>query len=303
MGEEETKSFEHIPVMVNEVIDFLNPNREGIIMDCTVGIGGHAIEILKSSPLPSLIGFDKDTESLQIARERLKDFGKRVQLYNMDFKKSLELNINFSRIIGVLFDFGLSSFQLNSAERGFSFNLDGPLDMRMDRKQNLTAYQVVNRYPEKELVRIFKEYGELSKAKKLAKEIIKYRNKSKIQRTSELKEVVEKVIPWRPRRGKTHPAAKVFQALRIEVNKELENLYQFLEELIKKLSPGARVVAISFHSLEDRIIKRVFQKLSRNLEEVPFLKILTKKPIIPTQEEIARNFRARSAKLRACERI
>ncbi len=289
--------------MVKEVIDFIKPNRKGTIIDFTVGVGGHAEAILKSSSLPILIGFDKDAESLKVARERLKSFKERVQLYNMDFKDSLELDIDFSEVIGVLFDFGLSSFQLNNAERGFSFNMEGPLDMRMDKRQNLTAYQVVNRYPEKELIRIFREYGEIKRAGKLAKEIIRYRGKKYIETTGELRKIIEKVIPWKPRRGKTHPAAKVFQAIRIEVNKELESLSLFLEKLINRLSPGARIVAISFHSLEDRIVKRVFQKLSRNSEKIPILKVLTKKPVIPTKEEIEQNFRARSARLRASERI
>jgi len=293
----------HIPVMVKEVIDFIRPNRKGTIIDFTVGVGGHAEAILKSSPLPILIGFDKDAESLEIAKERLRSFGERVQLYNMDFRDSLELNINFSEVIGVLFDFGLSSFQLDNAERGFSFNLEGPLDMRMDRRQSLTAYQVVNRYPEKELIKIFREYGEIKGARKLAKEIIRYRDKKDIESSGELREIVERVIPWKPRKGKTHPAAKVFQAIRIEVNRELENLSSFLEKLIDRLSPGARIVAISFHSLEDRIVKRVFQKLSKNTEKIPILKVLTKKPVTPTKEEIEQNFRARSARLRASERI
>ena len=289
--------------MVKEVIDFIKPNRKGTIIDFTVGVGGHTEAILKSSSLPILIGFDKDAESLKVARERLKSFKERVQLYNMDFKDSLELDIDFSEVIGVLFDFGLSSFQLNNAERGFSFNMEGPLDMRMDKRQNLTAYQVVNRYPEKELIRIFREYGEIKRAGKLAKEIIRYRGKKYIETTGELRKIIEKVIPWKPRRGKTHPAAKVFQAIRIEVNKELESLSLFLEKLINRLSPGARIVAISFHSLEDRIVKRVFQKLSRNSEKIPILRVLTKKPVIPTKEEIEQNFRARSARLRASERI
>jgi 16S rRNA (cytosine1402-N4)-methyltransferase len=297
------KGFEHIPVMVKEVIDFIEPNREGIILDFTVGTGGHAEAILKSSDLPILIGFDKDEESLGIARERLKAFKERVQLYNMDFKNSLEMDIEFSKVIGVLFDFGLSSFQLNNAGRGFSFNLEGPLDMRMDRKQSLTAYHVVNRYPEKELIRILKEYGEIKSARKLAREIIRIRNKKEIETTFELRQIIEKVIPWRPVRGKTHPAAKVFQAIRIEVNKELENLSSFLEELINKLFSGARVVTISFHSLEDRIVKRVFQKLSKNSKKKPVIKVLTKKPIFPSKEEVEQNFRARSARLRACEKI
>ncbi|MCP2520100.1 16S rRNA (cytosine(1402)-N(4))-methyltransferase RsmH [Candidatus Aminicenantes bacterium AC-708-M15] len=289
--------------MVKEVIDFIEPNREGIILDFTVGTGGHAEAILKSSDLPILIGFDKDEESLGIARERLKAFKERVQLYNMDFKNSLEMDIEFSKVIGVLFDFGLSSFQLNNAGRGFSFNLEGPLDMRMDRKQSLTAYHVVNRYPEKELIRILKEYGEIKSARKLAREIIRIRNKKEIETTFELRQIIEKVIPWRPVRGKTHPAAKVFQAIRIEVNKELENLSSFLEELINKLFSGARVVTISFHSLEDRIVKRVFQKLSKNSKKKPVIKVLTKKPIFPSKEEVEQNFRARSARLRACEKI
>jgi 16S rRNA (cytosine1402-N4)-methyltransferase len=297
------KIYEHIPVMVNEVISYLNIDREGIIMDCTLGLGGHSEQILKKSNKPSIIGIEKDKLSLSIAKERLKNFSKRVKFYNIDFKNSLDLNLDFSRVIGVLLDLGLSSFQLNSPERGFSFNLDGPLDMRMDIEQDLTAFQVVNRYPEKDLFRIFRDYGEFKRAKKLAKEIVRQRKIKKIQRTYELKEIIEKVVPWKPRRGKTHPAQKIFQAIRIEVNKELENLSLFLEELIKKLSPGARIVAISFHSLEDRIIKHSFLKFAKSRNNNPIIKILTKKPVTPSEEEIAKNFRARSAKLRAVERV
>lgn len=272
-------------------------------MDCTVGLGGHASQILKNSMGAYLIGFDKDSQSLSIAQKRLQSFSNRVKLYNLDFKNSLDLDLDFSAVRGVLFDLGLSSFQLNSSERGFSFNLEGPLDMRMDLKEKLTAYQIINKYSEKELIRIFTQYGELKRARKLAREIVVQRKLKKIEKTAELKETVERVIPWRPRKGKTHPAAKVFQALRIEVNQELKNFSRFLEQLIERLSSGARIVAISFHSLEDRIIKHTFLKLAKSNEKAPLIKILTKKPITPTEEEVAQNFRARSAKLRAAERI
>ncbi|MFQ6037132.1 MAG: 16S rRNA (cytosine(1402)-N(4))-methyltransferase RsmH [Candidatus Aminicenantales bacterium] len=284
-------------------MDYLDVEREGTYIDATVGLGGHAEEILKRNPRASLIGLDIDEASLMKARERLRSFASRVILYHADFRLLPELEIDFSKVRGVLFDLGVSSYQLDTPERGFSFNHDGPLDMRMDRRRKTTAAKIINAYSEKALADIFRRHGELRQARRLAKAIVSLRKNKKIERTVELRRIVEEVCGWRPQKGKVHPAAKVFQALRIEVNQELDGLASFLETLAEKITRGARVVAIAFHSLEDRIVKKTFARLSSTAEPGPLLRLLTRKPVTPSDEEIAANPRARSAKMRAAERI
>lgn len=293
----------HTPVLVEEVMDYLNIHREGVYVDCTVGLGGHALQIVKRNPRANLIAFDIDEHSLLKAKNTLKPYAERVTLYHSDFRYLPDLNIDFFKIRGILFDLGLSSFQLDSPERGFSFNLEGPLDMRMDHRNKMTASKIVNKYAEHSLAQIFKEYGEFRQANKLAKEIVSRRKIRKIETTTELRRIVEEITRWRPQKGKTHPAAKIFQALRIEVNQELKDLSLFIEKTAYILPKGARVAAISFHSLEDRIIKHTFASLAYPKHTHPYLKILTKKPVVPSEEEVASNFRARSAKLRAAERL
>jgi 16S rRNA (cytosine1402-N4)-methyltransferase len=293
----------HIPVLVEEVMDYLNIQREGVYVDCTIGLGGHAQEILKRNPKSRVIGFDIDELALQKARDRLQPFAERVELYHADFRDMPELPIDFSPVKGLLLDLGLSSFQLDSPERGFSFNLEGPLDMRMDLRNKVSASKIIQGYSEYKLAEIFKNYGELKQARFLAREIVSRRKIKRIERTTQLRRIVEEVCRWRPQKGKIHPAAKVFQALRIEVNKELKGLSDFLERIACKISKGARILAISFHSLEDRIVKHTFLRLAGTGKDHPLLKVLTKKPVTPTEKEIAGNTRARSAKLRAGERI
>lgn len=293
----------HIPVLLEEAMDYLDIKRKGIYVDCTLGVAGHALQIVKRSPKATLIGFDIDESSLLKAKKKLEPYADRVTLYHSDFRFLPDLKIDFTHIKGILLDLGLSSFQLDSPERGFSFNREGPLDMRMDFRNKVTASKIINKYSEHKLAKIFQEYGEFRRANRLARVIISRRKLKKIETTSQLRHIVEEICPWRPKKGKTHPAAKVFQALRIEVNQELKSLSCFLEKTGQKLPKKARIIAISFHSLEDRIIKHTFADLATSNDSPPILKILTKKPVIPDEEEIVINFRARSAKLRAAERI
>jgi 16S rRNA (cytosine1402-N4)-methyltransferase len=294
----------HVPVLLEETMDFLGVNREGIYIDCTIGLGGHALELLRQNPKAKLLGFDLDEESLLKTKERLKPYADRVELYHSDFRYLPDLDLDFSHVRGILLDLGLSSYHLDSPERGFSYNKLGPLDMRMDQRNKTTAAKLVNKSSESRLAQIFYDFGELRQARRLAKEIASRRKVKKIETTTDLLQIVEDVCQWRPQRGKTHPAARVFQALRIEINQELKHLAEFFEQIAEKIKAKTRIVAISFHSLEDRIVKRTFADLaSSSNDRTPMLKILTKKPITPTEREIQRNFRARSAKLRAAERI
>lgn len=293
----------HIPVLVEEVMDYLDIKREGVYVDCTIGLGGHASEILKRNPKSRVIGFDIDEKALKKVRDRLQPFAERVELYQADFRDIPELPIDFASVKGILLDLGLSSFQLDSPERGFSFNLEGPLDMRMDQRNKVSASKIIHDYSERKLAEIFRNYGELRQSRFLAKEIVSRRKINRIDRTTQLRRLVEEVCRWRPQKGKIHPAAKVFQALRIEVNQELKGLSDFIERTAGKISKGARILAISFHSLEDRIVKHTFVRLASTDRNHPLLRILTRKPVIPTEREIAENSRARSAKLRAAERV
>lgn len=293
----------HIPVLLEEALDYLDVKRDGVYVDCTLGLGGHALEIIKRNPKAILIAFDIDEKSLLKAKEKLEPYADRVKLYHSDFRYLPDLKIDFSKIRGVLLDLGISSFQLDSPERGFSFNREGPLDMRMDFRNKTTAHKIINKYSEYRLAKIFYEYGELRQARRLAKEIVSRRKAKKIETTTQLCRIVEEICRWRPQKGKIHPAAKVFQAIRIEVNQELKSLSGFIERISQKIPKKAHITAISFHSLEDRIIKHTFAQLAVSMNSHPFLKILTKKPVVPSEEEIANNFRARSAKLRAAERI
>ncbi len=294
---------DHTPVLLEEVLDYLGIERPGVYIDCTIGLAGHSLEIIKRNPKAILIGFDIDEKSILKAREKLEPYADRVKLYHSDFRYLPDLKMDFSRIRAVLLDLGISSFQLDNPERGFSFSQEGPLDMRMDLRIKITAEKIINKYSEHKLAQMFKEYGELSQAKRLAREIVSRRKVEKIETTTQLCRIVEEICHWRPQKGKIHPAAKVFQAIRIEVNQELESLSRFLERITQKIPKKARIAAISFHSLEDRIIKHTFAALAVSVNSHPYLKILTKKPVVPSEEEIAMNFRARSAKLRVAEKV
>ncbi len=294
----------HIPVLLEEVLQHLNIERAGIYIDCTLGLGGHASALLQRNPGAELIGLDRDERSLQVARERLRDFADRIQIFHSDFRFLPELEVDFSRVKGVLVDLGISSFQLDDPERGFSFNQEGPLDMRMDQRAKTTAARILEKYSEPHLAQVFFEYGELRQSRKLARAIVSKRKIRKFESTTQLFQIVEDVCHWRAQKGKSHPAARVFQALRIEINQELQDLGDFLREIADRLPAGGRIAFISFHSLEDRIVKHTLTDLASDGEgRSPTLKILTKKPITPSAPEVEANFRSRSAKLRAAEKL
>ncbi len=297
------KTVGHASVLLEETLEFLDATREGIYVDCTIGLGGHAFELLKRNPDASLVGFDIDEKSLLLAKEKLTPYSDRVELYHSDFRYLPQIKMDFSQIRGILLDLGISSFQLDTPERGFSYINDGPLDMRMDLRNKVNASRIVNGYSEHKLAQVFREYGEVRQAKRLANNIVSKRKMKKIETTQQFFQIIEDVCRWRPQKGKTHPAAKIFQAIRIEVNQELKDLSLFLERITHQIPQKTRIVAISFHSLEDRIIKHTFVRLSRENSYPPSLKILTKKPVTPSEEEIQKNFRSRSSKLRSAERI
>ena len=290
----------HKPVMVEEVLDYLNLQSGQTILDCTVGGGGHAIKILdKIKPDGFLIGIDKDMEILQTAKQSLSKTTGKFKLYHADYSDIDEVlrQAEVDKVNGVLLDLGVSSLQFDQADRGFSFAKEAPLDMRMDRSRGITAQNLIQRLSETELGELLWKYGEERWSRRIARAILKEEKEVGIITTRQLAAVVERVVP----RGKSkiHPATRVFQALRIAVNKELENLEIFLDKIYNYMAVGARIVIISFHSLEDRIVKNKFiEMVKQNV-----FRILTKKPITPCEAEIRENIRSRSAKLRVAERI
>jgi 16S rRNA (cytosine1402-N4)-methyltransferase len=294
---------EHLPVLPTEVIEFLDAGRDGTYVDCTLGLAGHALTLLERNPRARLIGLDRDGESLEIARERLKPYAKRVTLYQADFKDLAKLDIPFGKVRGILADLGISSYQLDSPERGFSYMHEGPLDMRMDRRLKTDAAKILRAYPEQKLAEMFARYGELGQTRRLAREIAHLRKLGRLETTGDLRLLIERIYQWRPQKGRIHPAAKAFQALRIEINQELEGLGAFIDGTVRLAAKGTRLVMISFHSLEDRIVKQAFHALARPEDGAPLLALLTKKPVMASDAEVAVNSRARSAKLRAAERI
>ncbi|MGR3220539.1 MAG: 16S rRNA (cytosine(1402)-N(4))-methyltransferase RsmH [Candidatus Anammoxibacter sp.] len=300
----DTHDYSHTPVMVNEVCELLNLSPGKVIVDCTVGGGGHSREILKGIlPGGFLIGVDKDEEALKDTNKSLlsnSQFSDAFTFYHADYNDLDEVlnRAGKGRVDGVLLDLGVSSMQLEQPERGFSFAKEGPLDMRMDRSGNVTAYDVLCRSTVKELENIIREFGEEPRAKRIAKAIMQQRRTiGCVKTTSDLAGVIKKAVPFT--RKKIHPATLTFQALRIVVNKELEHLESLLNRIHLYLKEGGRVVVISFHSLEDRIVKNVFRDGSKQ----GIVKILTPRPLRPTEEEVRVNPRSRSAKLRASERI
>jgi len=294
---------EHTPVLLDETLKALDAGRPGLYVDGTIGLGGHSAAILGRNPEAALVGLDLDEAAIKIAQERLTPFGERVTLYHSDYRNLPELDIDFKAVRGVLIDMGMSSFQLDTPERGFSHQVDGPLDMRMDGRNKTTAARILQKASEVKLAQIFRNYGELKQAHKLARAIASARRVQALESTTQLRIIVEKVCHWIPQKGKIHPASKVFQALRIEVNDELSNLETFLETTLGLLPAGARLAVIAFHSLEDRIIKHTLLRLAKPETGTPLIEILTRHPVIPSDEEIARNPRSRSAKLRAAVRV
>ena len=307
--------FKHLPVLLNETIEMLNINPNGIYVDGTLGGAGHSFEICRRLQNGKLIGIDQDKEALMAARERLKDFEEKVIFVNNNFSnidKILE-ELSIDEVDGILLDIGVSSYQLDEAERGFSFQHDAPLDMRMNKDSNFSAMNIINEYPEEKLTKIIFEYGEERWAKKIAKRIVEERKNSAIDTTFKLVQIIKKVLPPQNLR-KGHPAKKTFQAIRIETNNELNVLKDAIEKGVKTLKIGGRFCIITFHSLEDRIVKNYFSEYNNpcicppkfpicvcNKEKV--LDIITKKPIIATKQELEGNSRASSAKLRTAQKI
>lgn len=308
-------NFEHKPVLLNEVIAGLEIKPGGVYVDCTVGGGGHSFEIAKRMANGHLYAFDRDQEAIVASKERLKEFDN-VTFIHDNYKNAKEDldNLGVAGVDGVLVDLGVSSPQLDHGERGFSFLHEGRLDMRMDRRQKLSAYEVVNTYPREKLVEILYKYGEESNAKNIVQKIMEAREKSPIETTMELKNIVESAFPKKVIYGKGGVSKQTFQAIRIEVNGELDGLEQALSDLAGKLSSGGRMAVISFHSLEDRIVKNLFKNLSTDCICPPktpvcicghkaSVKLINKKPITASKEELEFNPRSSSAKLRIIEKL
>ena len=298
--DETTSNLLHTPAMVEEVLEYLHPQPGHVILDCTVGNGGHASKIMeKIKPKGFLIGVDKDMEILQIAKQRLSQTGGSFKLYHADYADIDEVlrQAGIDKVHGVLLDLGVSSLQFDRADRGFSFAKEGPLDMRMDQSQGITARDLIRRLSEREMEALLKKYGEERWSRRIARAVFKEEKEIGITTTRQLANLVARVVP--AGKCKIHPATRVFQALRIEVNKELKSLEAFLDKIHNYMMVGARIVIISFHSLEDRVVKNKFiERAKQNI-----FQILTKKPITPSESEIEKNIRCRSAKLRVAERI
>ncbi len=287
----------HIPVLLKKVLEILEPKPDGVYVDATIGLGGHSENIVKFIGSGGrLIGIDRDDESLKMAEKRLSDRRVRLKMGKFSDIENLLGSDGIHEVDGILFDLGVSMAQFKDYERGFSFASDKRLDMRMDKKQTLSAWNVVNRYPEKEIERILREFGEEWLSRKIAKEIIRRRSEKTIDTCSELSAIAKSAYR---RRSALHPATKTFQALRIEVNNELNELRSGLDASLRLLKKGGRLCVISYHSLEDRIVKRFIADNSKK----GLLRMITKKPITPSPEEIRSNPSSRSAKLRAAERI
>lgn len=291
----------HIPVLLDKAVEYMNIRPDGIYVDATVGAGGHARAILEKIRSGKLIGIDCDERAIRETRKNLENHEGKLLLVHENFlylDKVLE-NLRIREVHGILFDIGMSSLQLEDGARGFSFRRDGPLDMRMDTRNTLKASTIVNHYPQERLEKIFREYGEERNARKIARAIVRCRAARSIQTTLELAEIVLRVYPRKMRYAKIHPATKVFQALRIAVNRELEILPDALSKASDFLKRGGRIVVISFHSLEDRIVKQFM--VSKQKQKV--LKSLVRKPVVPDKKEIESNPRSRSAKLRAAVKL
>ena len=301
--------FRHIPVLVEEVVSLLRCGPHQTFVDATLGGGGHALEILRrTEPDGVVIGMEWDEEAIRVARETLRPFGDRVTLVRQNFVHLPDVLRSLRRegVDGILVDLGLSSIQLEDARRGFSLKNDGPLDMRMDQRLEDTASDGVNRFSQEELAKVLWEYGEERWAPKIARAIVEERRKMPIRTTAELRRIVARAIPSRFHSRRIDPATKTFQALRIMTNRELDNLRQMLETGWTLLKRGGRICVISFHSLEDRMVKETFRNLATGREgkgeSGTVLRVITKKPITPSEDERKRNPRSRSAKLRCAER-
>ena len=308
--------FKHRSVLLEETVNGLNIRPDGIYVDGTLGGGGHAYEICRRlGDKGSIIGIDQDEAAIEAAGIRLKDFGEKVTIVRSNYceMKSVLHGLGIDKVDGIVLDLGVSSYQLDTAERGFSYREDAPLDMRMDRRQTMTARDIVNDYSEKDLYRVIRDYGEDKFARNIAKHIVIEREKRSIETTGQLTEIIRGAIPMKFQKKSGHPAKRTFQAIRIELNRELDVLKDSLDDMIDLLNPGGRLCIITFHSLEDRIVKSAFKKNEDPCtcpKDFPVCvcgkvskgSILTRKPILPSEEELEENSRSKSAKLRIFER-
>ena len=307
--------FKHKSVLLNETIDGLNIKPDGIYVDGTLGGGGHAYEVCRRlGEKGSIVGIDQDAAAIEAASARLKDFGEKVTIVRSNYcdMKSKLHELGIDKVDGIVLDLGVSSYQLDTAERGFSYREDAPLDMRMDTRQKMTARDIVNDYTEADLYRVIRDYGEDKFAKNIAKHIVQARAVKPVETTAELSEIIRASIPMKFQKKSGHPAKRTFQAIRIELNRELDVLRDSLDDMIDLLNPGGRLCIITFHSLEDRIVKSAFRKNENPCTCPPDFpvgvcgkkskgSIITKKPILPSEEELEYNSRSKSAKLRIFE--
>ena len=308
--------FKHYSVLLEETVDGLNIKPDGIYVDGTLGGGGHAYEVCsRLNDKGRFIGIDQDEAAIEAASARLRDFGERVTIVRSNYcdMRSRLQELGIDKVDGIVLDLGVSSYQLDTAERGFSYRVDAPLDMRMDRRQEMTAKDIVNDYSEMDLFRIIRDYGEDKFAKNIAKHIVMEREKGPIETTGQLIEIIKRAIPMKFQKTAGHPAKRTFQAIRIELNKELEVLRENLDDMIDLLNKDGRICIITFHSLEDRIVKTIFKKAENPCicpshfpvcvcGNVPKGKVITRKPILPSEGELEENSRSKSAKLRVFER-
>ena len=309
-------AFEHKSVLLEETVNGLNIKPDGIYVDGTLGGGGHAWEVCsRLNDKGSFIGIDQDAAAIEAASARLCDFGERVTIVRSNYcdMKSQLQKLGIGKVDGIVLDLGVSSYQLDTAERGFSYRVDVPLDMRMDRRQSMTARDIVNDYSEMDLFRIIRDYGEDKFAKNIAKHIVLERAKGSIETTGQLTEIIRQSIPMKFQKNAGHPAKRTFQAIRIELNRELEVLRDSLDTMIELLNPGGRICIITFHSLEDRIVKSIFKRNENPCtcpSDFPVCvcgnvskgRVITRKPILPSEDELENNSRSKSAKLRIFER-
>lgn len=307
--------FKHKSVLLNETIDGLNIKPDGIYVDGTLGGGGHAYEVCRRlGEKGSIVGIDQDAAAIEAASARLKDFGEKVTIVRSNYcdMKSKLHELGIDKVDGIVLDLGVSSYQLDTAERGFSYREDAPLDMRMDTRQKMTARDIVNDYTEADLYRVIRDYGEDKFAKNIAKHIVQARAVKPVETTAELSEIIRASIPMKFQKKSGHPAKRTFQAIRIVLNRELDVLRDSLDDMIDLLNPGGRLCIITFHSLEDRIVKSAFRKNENPCTCPPDFpvcvcgkkskgSIITKKPILPSEEELEYNSRSKSAKLRIFE--
>ena len=308
--------FKHVSVLLNECIEALDIKENGIYVDCTLGGAGHSSHILKNLSIDGmLIGIDQDKDALSAAKDRLENFKNVKYVHNNFYNIDVILNeLGIEKVDGILADLGVSSYQLDEASRGFSYMQDAPLDMRMNRDNDFSAYEIINNYSEEDLYKIIKDYGEERFAKRIANFIVNKRSEKPIETTFELVDIIKAAIPAKARREGPHPAKRTFQAIRIEVNSELKILNKTIEDGVRRLNKGGRMAIITFHSLEDRIVKLKFRELENPCTcpkefpicvcgKSPSVKVISKKGIAPTEKEVEENPRSRSAKLRIIEKL